>query len=422
MNYFDSPGHSECYAVTVNDLNEIIVAGYLTEGSYHSQKNTFISKLDSLGNILNNQLINSLYYISYSSGSIRRKQWDITSSNRDVYITAGLYDTVQIGHLNFTSQGEWDAAIIKFNEIGYPQWFSAARGNEKDIGKRISACDDIIYFAGDYSSNELKFGDISILNNSGNNNSDFFLSKMNDKSFNSCPPVDDFEITYPETFCDGDSILLTIENKYATYTKWYCNNNELNYNNKKSIYIKESGRYTVRINENTECPVPILEVIADNKFNEGDNTDIIIYSKPLTKIISSEKTCVGDTLSISTHNDSDYIYRWEITKSFEYADTLVYADTLSHELYYKLDNTIDSMAFFLDVENKYTGCICKDSVFINVDPLPNVELKVLRNKISAFYENAISFQWFMDDSELFEFENKDVIHEFHSKTINILSP
>ena len=348
-NTLNAPLYSISFSITLNNNQEAIVAGLWSEGSSLNQDRISVTKFDSDGNLLNNQLINSTSYLSgYTAGIFGRKRWDVSSNGQYVYLTAGLSESFEIGNLSFNSIGYQDVAIVKFNEVGYPQWLSVVQGTGDDEGLRLASHNDSIYVAGVYSSNELSFDTLSITNNSGNNNDDFFLTKLIDTTSIICPEIDSFYLTYPITICVGDSAFVLIENNYATYTKWFLNEEELDFKNKKQIYIKEEGIYKVLINKNSRCPVPEIQIKVDFEENQDENTNIVIHSKPEAEIEGTEQICLGDTLFLFTPSNDNYTYSWIVPESFHNIDTT------THNLEVEITEKNDSVMFNVKVRNKQT--------------------------------------------------------------------
>ena len=404
VNTINAPSYSEAFSITVNRREEAILAGLWSEGNFDVDKKIFVAKVEGAnGEILNIQLINHSEYLgSYIPGVFGRKRWDLTSNESDTYLSAGLSGSIIIDHLNFTSSGSRDAAILKFNEIGYPQWITAAQGTGNDMGLRISSQGTDIYMAGDYASDQLRFSEnVLINNNSGNNDNDFFLSKSVDNSSNLCPDQNSFAVSYPANFCEGDSILLIIENKYATYTKWTLDNVDLNKSNKKQIYVNQPGFYEVEINSDTGCPVPPINIKVELESKVDEETDIIMYERP--RIEGPEEICIGDTLNLTTHFDDDFQYAWLIPEN------LSANDTTSNTLQVLIDDAYDEATFHLEVNDLSTDCTFFDSLVVKTNPIPIVDIESSGKKITVYSDNATSFLWFLEGVELKEFEDQESI-------------
>lgn len=397
VNTFNAPYFSEAFSITLDDMGEAIVAGMWSEGVYDSMQSIFVSKVDANGNILNNQLIKH-------PGHFGGYGYNLSSSGRNIYLTASLTHSTKIDHLNFNSSGSRDVAILKLNEIGYPQWMSVSKGTGNDVGSVIYANGKSIYVAGGFASNQLMLGETIIYNNSGNTYYDFFLAKSVDSSSNLCPDIEDFFITHGTAFCEGDSIQLSIENAYATYTEWFRDGEKLNLDNRKQIYIKEEGVYEVLINHNSSCPVPAMKIIVDPESNQDAKTDVVIYAKPKADITGMDQVCVGDTLLLLTPSNEDYLYSWNIPDSYQHTDTTL------HDILIEINALQSSATFYLEVENKLTGCINGDSIIVEIHPSPNIDLQLSDNTITVYNDNAELLQWFYEGAELPDFKNSESIN------------
>lgn len=410
VNTIDASEFSESTALVVNSKEEIIVAGQSIGESQNNVPYTFISKLSKDGNLLNKRIIN--YYNSSNSGLgvFARKRVGLAINGDDLYFTTGLYGSLNIDHLNFNSFGNTDAVIIKFNEVGYPQWLSAAQGPGNDRGVRVATTTGSnILMAGNYSSSQLNFGSsISINNNSGNNDEDFFLSNSIDTTSNLCPAIESFYIDYVSDFCQGDSILLSINNPYAIYTKWMLNGASLEQDNEKEIYITEEGLYELYINSDTRCPVSPIKVKVDKEVNRDAETDIIIYPSPIVEINSPEGVCFGDTLRLSASFDETFSYAWLIPQGMHVDDTT------SNELSLPIQSFTKELKFLLYTKNKITGCTSIDSVVVKVYQKPILNLNLSAKKLTVLSDSMIFFSWFLEGVEIEEFKDLKQVEVYES--------
>ena len=338
--------YSNSWSITVDSIGEPIVAT--------RRDNTFvISKFDKKGYNLFD------YFFNYSDGLFIQRKFDIASSNNNIYFTTGLFGPTNFEDLKFTSEGIRDAIILCLNEVGYPQWLTSATGIGNEYGYCISAINNNIYIGGDFSSSELNIGDYKLINNSGNSNYDFFITSIKDTTKNRCPDTLDFIIDHPDEFCIGDSAILKINNQFATYSLWYKDDIQLpNNNNHKELLIKTEGTYSVEINKNTRCPVSKIEIQVDKSSMKNQNTDIIINFLPEVNIESPEEIIVGDSIKIKTHYNPEYIYNWSISDvSNDYNQG-------ENETFALWTNQVDTIKVSVEVINKSTTCIAKDSIVV----------------------------------------------------------
>ncbi|MFW5701253.1 MAG: hypothetical protein ACOCWM_06135, partial [Cyclobacteriaceae bacterium] len=382
---------SYCKSVSINDLDETIIAGNLID---KSNQYFFMSKMDKTGTLLNQQKIN---VVGFYSGVL----CDIASYGKDTYFAAAYHDTLKFDRFqSIASSGYKDFVLVKMNEVGFPQWISEGKGTGQEVVKVIEKNGDNIYLAGEYFSDTLYLQEHYIVNNSGNNDNDVFISRMTDNSVNQCPPVEDFNILHKSSFCAGDSILISVENPYTTYTKWYHNNISLAADNLKSVYIKEAGTYKVEVNHDTRCPVPPLIVKVEHAEAADWTTNIIINPLPLVDIITDTLACSGDTLLLSTIANDNYNYHWNIPAGIEH--TSITNDQL--EVFLKKSGKF--FKFQVNVIDSKTGCEAIDSAIVEVKQSPMVQLVLSGNTIDVLSQFTSALHWFFEGEELVENRDK----------------
>ncbi|MDO6440010.1 T9SS type A sorting domain-containing protein [Cyclobacterium sp. 1_MG-2023] len=410
-NSIEAPLSSSTYSITVNDQEEAIITGTWAENYQDIDQKMFVSKVSPKGEILSIQFIDHFENLGqFVTGTSAKKKWDLATNGQDVFLSAGFSGAMNIGHLNFTSSGDKDAVIVKFNEIGFPQWVSAAEGKGDDLGLRLSPHSSGVYMAGHYTSDLLNFGDnVSIKNNSGNNESDFFLSKAIDNSSNLCPDSNNFTLNYSTNFCQGDSLLLSIdENPYTTYTKWTLDGIDLDKDNQKEIYITKEGVYEVQINGDTRCPVPPIRIKVDQELEADENTNIIVLPSPEIELEGNRELCLGDTIYLSTTFNEAYEYSWTIPEIF------TSADLASNELEVMTDDALGTFMFHLEVRNKNTGCLSNDTLVIKINPRVSLKLESTGNKLFVDNDNFNSLNWFLDGAEQASYKNQEFIYVYQS--------
>lgn len=405
----NSQRFSEATTIAVNDQEEVLVAGRWIEDNEYNTWKTFISKLSPTGEILKTKIINNNQSGNSGPGVFARKQLDVEANGNDFYFTSSLSGSLNIGPLNFYSSNNEEAAVVKFNEILYPQWISVARGPGRDKGLRVASSNSSVFMSGDYSSSQLNFGSsITTTNNSGNNNNDFFLSKITDSSPNSCPDNESFLADYVSGFCEGDSVLLSIDNPYAVYTNWLFNSNSLERDNDEQIYISKEGMYELQINNDTRCPVTPIIIKVDKEANQDDETDIVIYPQPEVQFESPEEICDGEILELSSSFNADYEYAWTLPQS------LSAEDTASNELEVMINSYQNELKFYLEVRNKVTGCSSSDSILVKINQNPVLNLQSSGRELTVYSQNTDQFTWFLEGVELEELKDLEQVEVYES--------
>lgn len=396
FNFFEANSHSVGYGVKIDQNGETLVIGGKAEGRTDDDRSIFISRLDA-----NGLLLNGIEIPQTIPGIPFAKSYDIAISDDDVYITGIFRGEKPIGPLTYNSTGGSDVTVIKFNEVGYPQWFKNGEGN--GFGVRIEARSSDVLLAGHYASLQLQLGETQLNNNSGNGRVDFFVTKLTDDTSNSCPDINSFAITHGSHFCEGDSLAIQINDPYTTYTKWSYNGNDLARDNLKELFIKEPGTYTLDINGNTRCPVPPINLKVDWASEASSETDIIIYPRPDLTFNSPEWACVGETLNISSTVNQNYDYAWVVP------DQLNVEDTALSALNIPILEIQEDLHFQLFVTDRQTGCISADSTTVKVSNPPNVSLQQRGSNLQVLSSGVVSITWFLDGVPIEAFQDLENI-------------
>lgn len=128
----------------------------------------FVAKLNSSGVI-------QWVYAAGGTGRDRGRKIALDSSG-NIYVTGYYWSTVDFGGGNVTSNGNWDAFLLKLNSSGTFQWVKSYGYNYNDLGRDVAIdSNDNIYMLGNYRYT-VDFGGGDEINN---NNSDIFLVKFN---------------------------------------------------------------------------------------------------------------------------------------------------------------------------------------------------------------------------------------------------
>lgn len=351
--------YSEAYSVEINDKNEIFVNGLWVEDNTDEGKYFFVSKLDSAGETLYTRLLFRGQSPCCNGLSLGKKS-DIAINATNVFMTTGIRWASKVDPFSFEETGSTEVGVIKLNEIGYPQWLYHTANPGNDRGLRINTTDEKIYISGTFASKEFTIGNSTITNNSGNNDTDVFIAKMTDSPSQLCPDTD-YSLSYETTFCDGDSIQVSIDNPYAVYTTWAKDGQPLSFDNKKRVYLKEPGIYEVEINKNTVCPGPTLSIVINDESHATQDTDVIIHPIPIFNIEGTVgEFCQRDTMNLSTTFHSDYNYNWLVPEGYSTTDPT------QNTIKIGMSTPSEGEKVFLHVTYKNTGCSAIDSISFSV--------------------------------------------------------
>jgi hypothetical protein len=128
----------------------------------------FVAKLNSSGVV-------QWVYAAGGTGRDRGRKIALDSSG-NIYVTGYYWSTVDFGGGNVTSNGNWDAFLLKLDSSGTFQWVKSYGSNYNDLGRDVAIdSNDNIYMLGNYRYT-VDFGGGDEINN---NNSDIFLVKFN---------------------------------------------------------------------------------------------------------------------------------------------------------------------------------------------------------------------------------------------------
>jgi len=162
-----SPDNDYVY-IAGSFTEELVVAGGTTltpgEGS-----NVFILKYSTDGSLSHAKKIENL----------QGNSLDLTADYSGGLIYGDTFnDTIQIGSDTHIPQGGDDVLLIKYNAAGDIQWSKQAGGNAVEyMGLTDVDSSDNIYLAGEFTSQDVIFGDSSKTLNDGDGN--IFFSKIN---------------------------------------------------------------------------------------------------------------------------------------------------------------------------------------------------------------------------------------------------
>jgi len=301
---------SEASDVAVDMTGNVYVLGgiygteKLGEDSIYSDRsymNIFILKYDSTGSLISSRTYNS-YDKNRSALAYRTFGGITTDIENNLYLTSMFHDTIEFDRFELKSKGLQDIYLIKFNEIGFPQWATSFGGDNMEYVLDIDLSDDNnIYLTGDYNSQQFNFDTDTLNNNSGNNMEDFFIASFRDTAnINLCPQFNASMFSEKDFICKGDSIKIECEVDYVDNYDWFKNNELLISNYSADIWIRDSGIYHVDLNKNTRCPT------------FSDSLAIRLREKPPVQIDAFPDVilCPSDTILLSVSFSDTLNYAW----------------------------------------------------------------------------------------------------------------
>jgi hypothetical protein len=207
-----------------------------------------------------------------------------TNSTTGFPITNPTYQAVNAGN--------YDAFITKLSSTGANVWSTYYGGTGADYGEGISFDPfGSVYVAGATASTN--FPVLSAYQGtSGGGGGDAFVILFCDID----PDV--IDTSGRTSFCEGDSVRLSVEHGYAS-VQWYSSNTGSTViSTADSIIVKTSGRYWARLTNGAGC------------FAYTDSIQVTVYTKPVPVLPTGPLSiCQGD--SVILDGGSGYaVYRW----------------------------------------------------------------------------------------------------------------
>jgi hypothetical protein len=139
---------------------------------------------------------------------------------------------------------------------------------------------------------------VEVINNIGNC---ITISSGVDVNAESSPISPFINYTGNTTFCQGDSIQLSVSNNTSLDYQWELNGGVIGIDT--NIYIaKSSGNYLLEVSNSTGC-VALSSNSVDVIVNETPDKPVVSLSGPTS-------FCEGDSLILSVDNESGIIYQW----------------------------------------------------------------------------------------------------------------
>ena len=166
---------SDVAGVAIDSSDNIYITG-TSQGANVFGKNAtsgttddiFVAKLNSSGVV-------QWVYAAGGTGRDRGRKIALDSSG-NIYVTGYYWSTVDFGGGNVTSNGNWDAFLLKLNSSGTFQWVKSYGSTLNDLGRDVAIdSNDNIYMLGNYRGT-VDFGGGD---ENGANSGDIFLVKFN---------------------------------------------------------------------------------------------------------------------------------------------------------------------------------------------------------------------------------------------------
>ncbi|MEL6535536.1 MAG: T9SS type A sorting domain-containing protein [Bacteroidota bacterium] len=352
--------------LAVNSQGELYVAGEFWDGNLFSEIGTYIAKYTADGTLLTSRK----YF-----GNTWIRDMEIRVADDDVYLAAPFSRSAGAElPIPPTSQTYYRALLIKYNELLHPQYAMVGSGNHSARGEVLDVGGNSILWGGHFISDTLYVGDLSLVNNSGNRNHDFFFVKAQDTTENICPDLSsiDYLPTSDSVICEGESVTLSVsEHEYGLYYQWYRNGSPLNPpgSSHRSIEVSLPGSYHVVVNEETQCHRTLPEILVAEDTSEHTTPEVAIIPLPsLTVTLPEGPYCTGTTYDFSATTSVNTSIAWQFP-SYDQATGL--DSTQAQVMWSRSQPVVEASVAVTDLPS---GCVNTQSFSFPVSAVPDSRL------------------------------------------------
>ncbi len=116
---------------------------------------------------------------SISSQNTDEAQAIATDNNGNIYVTGEFFNnSLVVGSDSLSNNGSYDIYLVKYNSSGAVQWARRAGSNNAEISTSVFVDkNNDVLITGNFYSNSVTFGSVTISNSNTNGTSDIFLAK-----------------------------------------------------------------------------------------------------------------------------------------------------------------------------------------------------------------------------------------------------
>ena len=184
--------------------------------------------------------------------------------------------------------------------------------------------------------------------------------------------------TANNTFCNGDSVLLSANYNPAFTYQWQLNGVDINGANSSDYYANAAGDYTLIVSS-TSCGSDVSSI-----------STLSVINQPLASISAAGNTtfCAGDSVVLSAVTDPGYTYQWQLNG--------VDINGANSDTYLALQNGI-----YTAMVSNTCGDVLSNDITVTVIPLPDATTTAAANGgcagdsvlISAVANPDYTYQW-----------------------------
>jgi hypothetical protein len=374
--------YSEAVTAEIDSNGDIYVMGY--------SSSKFITKFSKSGDRVFTTYIDGFEYLfTPPVTGWGRRHWGITTKGRDIFVVGGFGGEIKLRDGISVNATDREVVIIKFNDIGYPQWIRNFSGEGFDYARTIFPVGDKLVIAGTFEGTELTVDNNFTLLKVGNFETGF-VAVLEDGVTNICPSPYPPLVFNDSEICANEKVILSMDmTPWSHRSKWLRSGNEFSPEEILSTAANVPGEYVAIVNPGSSCPFESEVIKIDLEQNVTTNTDVTIFPLPDSKISGVTEGCTNDKAIYVTPVVEGYGYDWTVSGGSPSKGT-----TQSHEVTWATAGKV-----ILKVTNIATGCVKSDTLKVSINPQPEKPvIKQIANTLSV--EAATSYQWYKGDLEI----------------------
>lgn len=367
--------------------NGFWISGHMIDGDSYAQMQQTVLKLDNNFNITQTYKLDlNLYTNNFFAGFIPLSNGFVTCASPQTNASGYIYQINSNGSIKFSKKisSSSNRSFYRVEHIGNE---IVAVGSDDSNGNN----DGLISFFDDNGSlNPVCNSDTALLNisNPAFTESNFTWPYITNQSFSNTNiplPTSDVNLTKTDicflenkpkvflgndtSFCANNSVLLNAENPGASYVWDDSSTNQ-------TRTVSSTGIYSVTVRSSGGCL-------------SSDSIEITVFPLPVVTTLNDTSVCSGSSITLTTSSNTGKNFSWTPVTNLSNANTISPVASPATKTKYVVTAT------------SLQGCSSKDSVTINVLPLPIVSASVAepltcigsRAHLSATSPNASQYNW-----------------------------
>lgn len=396
--------YSEASAVALDSNGDVYVVG--------ANSRKFVSKFTKTGDLLFTIYIDGEEDLSVPpAANWGRRHWGITTVGKNFYLVGGFGGQFTLRPNLTFSDTKSEVAIIKFNEIGYPQWLRTFTGDGFNYARTIFHVGNKLLIAGTFEGAALTIDEHYTLGKDGAGNTAFVAVIEDAVVVNFCPAYSSL-VAGNTNICDNESVTLSMtKTPWSHNAVWTRDDVEFSKTKSLNVVVNSVGKYLGIVNQGSVCEYKSNEIRVDLATKPTSVTSVKIHS-----IVKPVVTQTGNSITAPTSSAYQW-YKDEVevnaaqggkSRSLTIAETAKYFVKVFNE--FGCSNVSDTVVYVV------TGL--EDTMFegMKIYPVPS------RDELFIENENGDEFKLSIVDASGRECKSIAATVELHHISLTDLAP